>query len=43
VKIEHRADGSGTLSIAYRTLEQLDAVVEKLAAGPPAKRAADAA
>jgi ParB family chromosome partitioning protein len=43
VKIEHRPDGSGTLSVAYRTLEQLDAVAEKLAAGPARARAGEAA
>jgi ParB family chromosome partitioning protein len=43
VKIEHRPDGSGTLSVAYRTLEQLDAVAEKLAAGPARTRAGEAA
>ena len=43
VKIEHRPDGGGTVSVAYRTLEQLDAVAEKLAAGPGLKRPADAA
>jgi len=31
------------VSVAYRTLEQLDAVAEKLAAGPGLKRPADAA
>ncbi len=43
VKIDHRPDGSGSLSVAYRTLEQLDAVAEKLAAGAAPKRPADAA
>jgi ParB family transcriptional regulator, chromosome partitioning protein len=43
VKIDHRADGSGTLSVAYRTLEQLDAVVERLAASGAPKRTGEAA
>jgi ParB family chromosome partitioning protein len=43
VKIEHHAEGGGTLSVAYRTLEQLDMLAEKLAAGTAPKRPADAA
>jgi ParB family transcriptional regulator, chromosome partitioning protein len=43
VKIDHRPDGSGTLSVAYRTLEQLDVVVERLAEGGAPKRAGEAA
>ena len=43
VKIDHRTDGSGTLSVAYRTLEQLDVVVERLAEGGAPKRAGEAA
>jgi ParB family chromosome partitioning protein len=30
VTIEHRDNGSGTLSVRYRTLEQLDEVVRRL-------------
>jgi ParB family chromosome partitioning protein len=43
VAIDHRADGSGTLSVEYRTLEQLDAVAEKLTSTAAPKRSADAA
>jgi ParB family chromosome partitioning protein len=34
VTIEHRDNGSGVLSVRYRTLEQLDEVVRRLEAGP---------
>jgi ParB family chromosome partitioning protein len=33
VAIEHRDNGSGTLSVRYRTLEQLDEVVRRLESG----------
>jgi ParB family chromosome partitioning protein len=33
VSIEHRDNGSGTLSVRYRTLEQLDEVVRRLESG----------
>jgi ParB family transcriptional regulator, chromosome partitioning protein len=33
VTIEHRDNGSGTLSVRYRTLEQLDEVVRRLESG----------
>jgi ParB family transcriptional regulator, chromosome partitioning protein len=43
VAIDHRADGSGTLSVEYRALEQLDAVAEKLTSTAAPTRPADAA
>ena len=36
VTIEHRADGSGTVNVRYRRLEQLDEIVRKLESGTPA-------
>jgi ParB family transcriptional regulator, chromosome partitioning protein len=30
VTIDHRANGSGTVQVRYRTLEQLDEVVRRL-------------
>jgi ParB family chromosome partitioning protein len=38
VTIEHRDNGSGTLSVRYRTLEQLDEVVRRLESGAKAKQ-----
>jgi ParB family chromosome partitioning protein len=34
VTISHRASGSGSLQVKYRTLEQLDDVIARLEAGP---------
>ena len=34
VNIEHRANGGGTLSVRYHTLEQLDDVVRRLESDP---------
>jgi ParB family chromosome partitioning protein len=39
VTIDHRANGSGTLQVRYRTLEQLDEVVRRLESGPKSDRA----
>jgi hypothetical protein len=34
VTIDHRANGSGTVQVRYKTLEQLDEVVRRLETAP---------
>jgi ParB family chromosome partitioning protein len=34
VTIDHRANGGGVLQVRYRTLEQLDDVIQRLESGP---------